>query len=382
MADAQYSFGGEVASGPAKIAVCAFGFVIFGAFVIHGPFGAPRIEASLASLAQKKLAASGHGWARAEADGQAIVLSGKAPDDKARKEAVDAALTAIGPGGAAFGAVTKADASAVTISLPGLETTPVASYRFDAEFADGKLALSGMAPSESARASLFGAFIGAAKLTPSDATSIVPLADESAWLAAAAPAMHALSVLEEGAIRQRGETFALSGVATSRAVADTAESLIAGARGAYAFDVNIRIRPPAAKSPIIAPAEPAKLCQAAINRAQNGRRLTFRHGSAFLSAGDHALLDAFAGAIAECDGKTIAIEGHTDSTGIAESNLLLSQRRAEVVKDYLDRKGLRADYLVRAYGETRPIASNSNRQGQQRNRRIDFVVDASAAESD
>ncbi len=72
----------------------------------------------------------------------------------------------------------------------------------------------------------------------------------------------------------------------------------------------------------------------------------------------------------------IEIAGHTDSYGSAESNLALSQRRAEAVRDYLIRvHGIPARRLTaRGYGESAPIASNAAESGRAQNRRVELVV--------
>jgi OOP family OmpA-OmpF porin len=126
----------------------------------------------------------------------------------------------------------------------------------------------------------------------------------------------------------------------------------------------------------------AATCQAAVNKALNGRRLTFQHNSAWLGARGRALLDEFAREISDCDDQTITIEGHTDASGTPEVNLNISERRAGAVKDYLDKLGLTAKFEIKGYGETRPIASNRSEAGRTANRRIDFVVASAPLESD
>jgi OOP family OmpA-OmpF porin len=71
----------------------------------------------------------------------------------------------------------------------------------------------------------------------------------------------------------------------------------------------------------------------------------------------------------------IIVEGHTDSTGKKSYNYKLSRRRAEVVKQFLMSEiGLGSEYFkLRAYGEDRPIATNTTREGRQRNRRVDVI---------
>ena len=73
----------------------------------------------------------------------------------------------------------------------------------------------------------------------------------------------------------------------------------------------------------------------------------------------------------------LTIEGHTDSIGSEESNMVLSQRRAEAVRDYLVKSGIGPDMIVatRGYGKSRPIASNDTDEGRSRNRRVEIIVD-------
>ncbi|HUT56055.1 MAG TPA: OmpA family protein [bacterium] len=71
----------------------------------------------------------------------------------------------------------------------------------------------------------------------------------------------------------------------------------------------------------------------------------------------------------------ITIEGHTDSAGSDESNLELSNRRAQAVMDYMVGKGIDAGRLTaKGYGESKPIADNNTPQGMAQNRRIELKV--------
>jgi outer membrane protein OmpA-like peptidoglycan-associated protein len=69
------------------------------------------------------------------------------------------------------------------------------------------------------------------------------------------------------------------------------------------------------------------------------------------------------------------IAGHTDSDGDDESNLKLSQLRAESVVNYLISKGIKAERLIaKGYGETQPIENNDTEEGKQKNRRTEAVI--------
>lgn len=67
----------------------------------------------------------------------------------------------------------------------------------------------------------------------------------------------------------------------------------------------------------------------------------------------------------------VEIQGHTDSTGSASFNKILSQNRAKAVLDYFASKGISRNRLsAEGYGPSRPVASNSTREGRALNRRV------------
>ncbi len=68
------------------------------------------------------------------------------------------------------------------------------------------------------------------------------------------------------------------------------------------------------------------------------------------------------------------IGGHTDNTGTAAHNLILSQQRADAVKDQLLKMGVDASRLTaKGYGNTKPISDNTTLEGKANNRRVEFV---------
>ena len=73
---------------------------------------------------------------------------------------------------------------------------------------------------------------------------------------------------------------------------------------------------------------------------------------------------------------TVAVEGHADSTGPADYNDDLSQRRAQAVTDWLiGPGGVAADRITAvAHGENMPIASNDDDAGRAVNRRVTITV--------
>jgi OOP family OmpA-OmpF porin len=80
--------------------------------------------------------------------------------------------------------------------------------------------------------------------------------------------------------------------------------------------------------------------------------------------------------LTENPGSTASIEGHTDNVGSANSNLKLSQKRADAVRNYLIKKfGVAADRLsAKGFGLTKPRATNKTAQGRHENRRVEALL--------
>ncbi len=71
----------------------------------------------------------------------------------------------------------------------------------------------------------------------------------------------------------------------------------------------------------------------------------------------------------------VEIGGHTDSLGPEEYNQLLSQRRSNAVKKYLERLGIDPGRISAVgYGESRPVAPNDSQEGRRLNRRTEFTI--------
>ncbi len=68
----------------------------------------------------------------------------------------------------------------------------------------------------------------------------------------------------------------------------------------------------------------------------------------------------------------VEIGGHTDSSGLEEKNVILSQQRADVIRDYLIKNGIPAEHVIaKGYGSSQPISDNQSPEGKQKNRRIE-----------
>jgi len=129
---------------------------------------------------------------------------------------------------------------------------------------------------------------------------------------------------------------------------------------------------PAAAKPGLAPAQPAPPSGAVVYRFGD---LLFASGKSDLQPAAQNSLAAMLAAIKKEPSRHVTVEGHTDSSGDADNNRELSQRRAEAVKQFLVEHGVPADNITAVgKGADAPIAGNDTPEGRKQNRRVDVIV--------
>jgi outer membrane protein OmpA-like peptidoglycan-associated protein len=102
----------------------------------------------------------------------------------------------------------------------------------------------------------------------------------------------------------------------------------------------------------------------------------FRTNEATLMPGAQARLDQVAEALLASPGRNVLVEGFTDSQGSDQSNMDLSQRRADAVRSYLVQRGCDATRIQgHGIGEGRPVADNATAEGRANNRRVEIVLE-------
>lgn len=102
----------------------------------------------------------------------------------------------------------------------------------------------------------------------------------------------------------------------------------------------------------------------------------FAPGSSTLRREARADVSAIAAFVNRAKSKPIRIEGHTDNSGNANANLVLSQRRAEAVRDALIGAGVDARRITTfGMGQAQPVAPNSTEEGRARNRRVAVILE-------
>ncbi|MGQ9801106.1 MAG: OmpA family protein [Candidatus Saccharicenans sp.] len=120
---------------------------------------------------------------------------------------------------------------------------------------------------------------------------------------------------------------------------------------------------------------------ARVERIGEGLKITFDSGLLF-DVGKYDLrqesrenLTKLATILNKYPDTNIIIEGHTDSTGTRDYNLVLSERRVRAVAAYLAQQNVQSSrFTITGYGSDQPIASNETPEGRQQNRRVDLGI--------
>ena len=112
------------------------------------------------------------------------------------------------------------------------------------------------------------------------------------------------------------------------------------------------------------------------NTTQNGvKNIFFDSNSDVLKKESYPELNKLVELLNKNPERKIEIGGHTDDVGDDASNLALSQRRADAVKNYLVQAGIKIERLTsKGYGETQPQVPNDSDSNRAKNRRTEFVV--------
>jgi outer membrane protein OmpA-like peptidoglycan-associated protein len=173
------------------------------------------------------------------------------------------------------------------------------------------------------------------------------------------PAEERLTAAEQNAQRVSGqidELMAISNAAKggAKAAQDTADAAVAGVNA-----TNKRI---------------GDLDEYAV---QSTATVNFKVGSAVLSPDAKASLDQVAAAATSLKGYVIEVTGFASADGDTRKNKVLSERRAQAVKDYLIENHnipLRRMSTSYGYGELQAVADNTTREGREQNRRVEVKL--------
>ncbi len=101
--------------------------------------------------------------------------------------------------------------------------------------------------------------------------------------------------------------------------------------------------------------------------------IQFEVGKDVIKIASYAQLNEVVKILNEYSDYQLIIDGHTDNTGTAEKNQILSEKRANAIKKYFTDKGIEQSRLVATgYGFEKPIVPNTNAANKAKNRRVEL----------
>lgn len=105
------------------------------------------------------------------------------------------------------------------------------------------------------------------------------------------------------------------------------------------------------------------------------REVLFQQSQFALEPGADKELDQIVAMLEKEPTMELLVEGHTDNQGEWNLNMKLSEDRVRVVKEYLVSKGIAESRIqTKAWGPSKPIASNANEEKRKLNRRVEFTI--------
>jgi outer membrane protein OmpA-like peptidoglycan-associated protein len=244
----------------------------------------------------------------------------------------------------------------------------------------GKVKFSGVVPDEATRKGILdqlrarfgdGNFIGDIKVDPN--------AKPIAWLGKLGDALKSFNI--PGAeLSFDGDAIKVGG----DIAADLKAKLLDGLKSIFGagfslsainLDIGAAAKEAAAKTMAALGSLTGSYSAADLVKALNMNIINFASGSAAIPADQAEVLKKSAEAIKAVPAAKLEVAGHTDNKGLAAGNLKLSQARAEAVKAFLVKQGVKGDMLMaKGYGDAKPAATNDTVEGRFHNRRIEFSV--------
>ena len=169
--------------------------------------------------------------------------------------------------------------------------------------------------------------------------------------------------LLSGSVVFDGLGFAVSGVVAGGPQRSAFEADTAGLEVA----ATLTIAPPVSQ-------DEASELEVELNELVAADPIRFATGSVRIDGDSQGVLDAIALILLRFDGIRITVEGHTDSDGVEQDNVVLSERRAEAVRDALVELGFDPDLIdAQGFGSQRPVVVDGE-EDKVASRRVEFRV--------
>ncbi|OLF77662.1 hypothetical protein AWH62_03030 [Maricaulis sp. W15] len=300
-----------------KTLLMAAGILVLAAIVLFsfGPFSVGAIESRLATGAREALDARGHDWASVRMDGQRAIVTGAAPDNESREDALATVLASTWSGGLVAGGVTR-------VSDETIEARLQSGFVFRADVAiNGRVLIRGDATDAGARDAIAryadANFPGGAD---TDLTLVPGGSSSPDWEEAAKRLLGQLARLDRGAVVLRGEQGALVGEAPNPQIAQSVSQALE--------TMPVPFRAASVITPSGAPAEvrvaDVEACSAVILAAQGTETLRFERAGATPSPFTSVALRRIGRMFATCPdtaGLTVSIRSDTGDAALDEARV-------------------------------------------------------------
>ena len=187
-----------------------------------------------------------------------------------------------------------------------------------------------------------------------------------------ARSMAAISDIDDfdGDISVSGRDVTINGVVNSEDLQTKLKQILGSEIGVRKVFSNLKV-----EIPEVIPDERLAVIQEKLNKIIEFDNIEFQSNTAIILPASSMLIDETAKILKNNLDISIEVAGHSDSIGNSEYNLGLSQRRAEAVLIQLvNRKIDRSRLTAVGYGSGHSIADNNTEEGQQKNRRVEFLI--------
>lgn len=187
------------------------------------------------------------------------------------------------------------------------------------------------------------------------------------WAQATTDLVAALPAIQSPTARLQTDALRVMGVVSNKSVAELRLQILGDTLpDSMALDIQLESVAANATAQAACARQFTTLEPGPVNFEESG--LEFRPSA-------YPVLDRIVALADACRNSTVAITGHTDSSGNETWNQQLSLERARAVASYLDDMGIEsARIVVTGAGSSLPVASNTTRFGRSLNRRIDILM--------
>ncbi len=345
------------------LGLLALGILIFLCVRNH----TPDIQEDILTRTSSVLSAKSTEWVKVDVDGRNVTLTGVAPSESLRDNAVEIA-------GAVWGVVSVDNQLTITKPAPAvvIAPEPVIHSSYNTQFTKNAsgIVLTGSVPNEEQHRILVQ--LAEEKFGVGHVTDQLQTRADApeGWQQVATLAIPNLAFFDQGSAKLVDTNIDISG----RVVDEQAKNTVTGMQKLlpqnFKGNFNVTVRQPVVEE---VHQDTGLFCAEQFNKKLAGQVVHFSTDSVAVETQDQAVFDQILEFSSSCPNSIIEVAGHTDSRGVEVYNLWLSQQRAAAIMNKLIKRGMRKDRLkAKGYGESNPLSDNSSRKGQAKNRRIEF----------